>query len=397
MSRRAEFIPYKPRNVLNKNKRADHWFWTRYSAAPYVGCQHGCEFCYCREKKYCPHDDPDDFPYKIKVKENAPDLLRRALRRAPVDLISTGDYQPLERKFGLSRRMLEVCYEMGFPVFVLERSPLVLRDLDLLQDIQARARAVVVFSVIYTPDSAHAESVRRIERLAPPPEKRFAAMRRIADTGILTGACMMPILPGLCDDDANLESVVQWTAGHGGQFVLAGGLTLADQQRDHFFNFLGQHFPRLLSSYQALYPTGSYGPAAEGRWGHTARRIRQFCEKHGIRDRMPRPIIPGDGRALNRRIAAAFAEQVYTLELDSAPPSRVWAYRKAAWAVEDLPQNIGLIYRQLGRKGLESIPNITAALAVEIEAKLLAWKSQPDDQTDNTLPLFRTSPPPSSL
>jgi Sulfatase-modifying factor enzyme 1 len=66
----------------------------------------------------------------IKVKENAPDLLRRALSRVPVDAIATGDYQAAEKKFEVSRRMLEVCLELGFPVSVLERSPLVLRDLD---------------------------------------------------------------------------------------------------------------------------------------------------------------------------------------------------------------------------------------------------------------------------
>jgi DNA repair photolyase len=62
-------------------------------------------FCYCRETKYCPHDDPADFAYTIQVKENAPELLRRALSRLPVDLVMTGDYQAAERKFGLSRKM----------------------------------------------------------------------------------------------------------------------------------------------------------------------------------------------------------------------------------------------------------------------------------------------------
>ena len=130
MSRRLTFVPYLPKTILNKGKRADHWFWSRYSAYPYIGCQHGCEFCYCREQKYSPYDDPHDFPYIVKVKQNAPELLRRALGRCPVDVVFTGDYQPAERKFELSRRMLEVCRDLGFPVFVLERSPLVLRDLD---------------------------------------------------------------------------------------------------------------------------------------------------------------------------------------------------------------------------------------------------------------------------
>jgi hypothetical protein len=73
-------------------------------------------YCYCREKKYYPFEDPRDFAYRIEVKENAPELLRRAVSRVPVDVMATGDYQATEKKFGLSRRMLEVCLGLGFPV-----------------------------------------------------------------------------------------------------------------------------------------------------------------------------------------------------------------------------------------------------------------------------------------
>ena len=188
--RRYPILVYRPKTVLNKGKRADHWFWTRYSAYPYIGCQHGCEFCYCREQKYCPYDDLNDFAYVIKVKQNAPDLLRRALSRAPVDMVFTGDYQPAERKFMLSRQMLEVCLELGFPVFVLSRSPLVLRDLDLLQAINERAPAVVAFSIISAPDSPVVRARRaRWSAWRPALEKRFAAMEQIARAGILTGIC----------------------------------------------------------------------------------------------------------------------------------------------------------------------------------------------------------------
>jgi DNA repair photolyase len=187
MSRRAVFVPYRPKTILNKHKHADHWFWTRYSAYSYIGCQHGCEFCYCRERKYASYADPDALAYVIKVKENAPDLLRQALARAPVDPIFTGDYQPAERKFGLSHRMLEVCLETGFPVFVLERSPFVLRDLDLLTAIHQPARAVVAFSIISTPESPNHARVQAMERLAPPAEERFAARARLALAGIPTG------------------------------------------------------------------------------------------------------------------------------------------------------------------------------------------------------------------
>jgi DNA repair photolyase len=114
------------------------------------------------------------------VKENAPNLLRRALGRAPVDTVGTGDYQPAERRFGLTRQMLEVCLKLGFPVTVLERSPLVLRNLDLLKEINNWARAVMMWSIIYTPDSAYRATSRKLDRLAPPPEKRFAGMEQFA-------------------------------------------------------------------------------------------------------------------------------------------------------------------------------------------------------------------------
>jgi DNA repair photolyase len=367
MARRTERIPYRPKTVLNKGKRADHWFWSRYSAYPYIGCQHSCFFCYCREKRYCPFDDPNDFSYVIKVKENAPELLRKALTRLPVDVVMTGDYQPVEKKFEISRKMLEVCLELGFPVSVLERSPLVLRDLDLLKEINQRAPSVVFFSLISSPDSPTYERVRQMENLAPRMEKRYAAMEQIAKAGILTGVSMMPMLPGLCDTDENLEATVRWTAEHGGKFVLAGGLTLADQQKEFFSGVLRDRFPDLLPLYERLYPPGSYGAVRSGDPHAIGRRVRELCRQYGIADRMPRPIIPGDKRALNKRIVEVLANQVYAMELERASSQRIWAHRKAAWAIEDLEVDIGLIYRQMGRKGLESIENVGSRIAAVVE------------------------------
>jgi DNA repair photolyase len=372
MPRRLTFVPYRPKTILNKGKHPDHWFWSRYSAYPYIGCQHGCEFCYCREQKYSPYDSPDDFAYVVKVKENAPDLLYKALSRLPVDVVFTGDYQPAERKFGVARKMLEVCLDLGFPVFVLERSPLVLRDIELIKAIHAKARAVVAFSIISTPDSPGYTQVRRLERLAPALEKRFAAMEQFARAGIVTGAVMMPILPGFCDDDANLQAVVRWTAEHGGQFVLASGLTLSDQQKDFFFQVLRQHFSDMLPLYQRLYPQGSYA-AANWNWPRVGLRIRELCQQHGISHRVPRPIIPGEKRALNKRVAEALANELYDMELQNAPSHRVWAYRKAAWAVEEMEQDLGLFYRTLGLKGLEGIPDVGPRLGPKIENLLKNW------------------------
>jgi DNA repair photolyase len=342
VSEPVNFVPYKPKAILNTHKHPDHWFWSKYTAHAYSGCQHGCAFCYTREEKYSPYDSPDEFSHTIKVKENAPYLLRKAVSRKPIDMVFTCDYQPAERKFGLSRRMLEVCRDLGFPVFILERSPLVIRDLDILQQINETTPSVVAFSVISTPDSPHHPIARRLENKAPLVESRFDAMRKIADAGILTGTCFMPILPGICDDDTNLEAVVRWTAEHGGKFILAGGLTLADQQKDYFFRILQSEFPDLVEPYRCWYLEGSYA-ADNYDWNRIAVKIRELCTAYGIKDRVPRPIIPGDKFAVNKRVAERLADTSYDLEIHNQSQNRVWAYRKAAWAVEEFPSDIRLV------------------------------------------------------
>ncbi len=156
--------------------------------------------------------------------------------------------------------------------------------------------------------------------------------------------------------------MIRSTAEHGGTFVLASSLTLSDQQKSYFFRVLQQHAPDLLDLYQRHYPAGSYAPASYD-WRQIAIRIRELCEKYGIRDRMRRPVIPGDKLAVNKRIVERLADQAYTLELEAASQSQIWAYRKAAWAVEDLEQDIRLIYKSMGLKGLQSIPNVGSGLA----------------------------------
>jgi DNA repair photolyase len=371
MGRKAVFLPYAPRQVLNKHKRPDHWFWTRYTVHPYIGCQHGCEFCYCRENKYAPYNDIADFPYIIKVKENAPELLRKGLARAPKDTVILGDYQPAEKKFMLTRKMLEVCLELDFPVFILERSPLVLRDLDLLQEISRKTHATVAFSVIHTAQSPHATEISRLERLAPAPEKRFEAMETFSKSGIRTGICFMPILPGLCDTAENLDMVIKTAADHGGQFVLASTLTLADQQKKYFFEVLKTGFPDLVSLYQTLYPPNSYGPAGNA-WLSIGRKIREVCSRIGIPDRQPRPLISGEKRSLNKRAAEMLANITYSMELEDESAAHAWPYRKAAWAVEDLEQDLRLVYQKMGLSGLKSIGNIGDTIARQIETLILS-------------------------
>ena len=175
----------------------------------------------------------------------------------------------------------------------------------------------------------------------------------------------MPVLPGLCDDEANLESVVRWTAEHGGQFVLAGGLTLADQQRETFLRVLGEQFSDLTEVYARLYPPGSYAALGDGEL-RIRRRVRELCAQYGLSDRMPRPIVQAERRASNKRAAEWLGNRSYTAELVGESPHRIWAYRKAAWAVDEMTEDLDRVYQTLGSEGLRTIPGIEPGLADEV-------------------------------
>ena len=119
--------------------------------------------------------------------------------------------------------------------------------------------------------------------------------------------------------------------------------------------------PDLEPLYEPMYPhtIAGYGDAWSGDPHAIGRSIRELCRQYGISDRMPQLIIPGDKQALTN--------ERYWMELGNASKQRVWAYHKAAWAIEDTAQDLGLIYRAMGRKGLESIENVGPRLAAVIQ------------------------------
>ena len=369
----ATYVPYEPKRILNVHKHVDGgWFWTKYGAHPYIGCESGCVYCYWRDEKYnMLARDPatrhlsDPFSQYIKVKTNAPELLRKELARAEKDLIMVGDYQPAEGKYGLSREMLKVCAELNFPTMVLEKSPLVLKDLDLISEINGHTWACVMFSIV-RPDSEGYGEI--FEPCAPKIEGRFQAMRKIADAGILTGTTFMPILPYICDDDSNLEAVVRRTAESGGKFVLAAGLTMSGAQATYFTEALKRYDPILVEKYDALYK-GAYSPLDTKYPGRVGLKVRELCTKYGISDRMPR-YVPDGPLATNKRVAEEIFAKCHLLELESAPSFKVWAYRRAGWTIDELGQDIMAIYKKRGLSGLKALPNIGPSIAAFIAERL---------------------------
>lgn len=370
------FEEYKARKIVNIHKHVDGpWFWGKYTAHPYVGCRSGCEFCYQRGGPYLGKRDPDTFDTQLRVKINAVELLRKELSRLPSDVFACGDWQqPAEDRYRLSRQMLEVVLEAGFPLFIVERSPLLARDLDLLVEINRRAWVGVVLSI----SNLDPVLKRAFEPHSPGVYRRLQAMQQLAEAGILVGTALMPVIPFGGDDERHLEDLVHATQEHGGKFIMAGGLTMAGVQADRTLAAMRRVGPELESKLRQLYqwlPNGqpSYSPPPDynTRLGLT---IRELCVHHNLIDRMPRYIAPGP-LAVNKRIAERLFLKTYDLELERANSYRIWAYRKAAWTIDELPESVGDIYRARGEAGLCALPGIGQSLAREIAGCLEVERS----------------------
>ncbi|MBU7046815.1 MAG: hypothetical protein HXS54_10295 [Theionarchaea archaeon] len=214
--------------------------------------------------------------------------------------------------------------DLEFPVHVVEKSDLVLKDLDILKEIHEKSWACISFSF-----STLDEDVSRIvEPVAPPPRKRLKAMKKIADAGVLTGANLMPVLPFITDSEEMMEDVIRQVKNCGGTFVLVGGLTLDDNVRTRYFQLLKNRFPQLLSKCENLYKSD-----IQEYYGTISEKAGEIIKEYGLKDRIPRYCLN-----FNQKVAEKLFDTVYRIELNDS--KRAWVYRKAAWQVDELEKDI---------------------------------------------------------
>jgi DNA repair photolyase len=205
--------------------------------------------------------DGRDFEQKIYAKVGAPELLRTELRAAKDRGLSialgtaTDPYQPAEKQFEITRRLLEVFAEFqGLDFSITTKSVLILRDLDLLKIVAGRHR----FSVHMTITTLDERLARLLEPKAPPPARRLEAVLGLAESGIRVGVNAMPILPGLNDSPAALEALAREAARAGAKFLYGNVLFLMPSAMKQFMPFLEQEFPQLVARYRKLYAHSAY-------------------------------------------------------------------------------------------------------------------------------------------
>lgn len=284
-----EYVEIRVRSVLNRVQGMPF----RWSINPYRGCAHACVFCYARRTHgFLEEDGIQGWGNRIFVKVNAPEVLRAELahpawkREEVVVGTATDPYQPIEGRYRITRRILEALCDSRTPVNLVTRSPLILRDLDVLQGLHQRAGITVCVSIATLDEHLS----RTIEPTVAPPHQRLRTVARLSAAGLAVGVLVAPILPGLTDAPKTLEAVIRAARDHGARFVGHSVLNLGEVTREAFFRFLQERHPELVALYERLYPR-KYAPRA---YVDTVdRTVGRYRERLGFRNRpLPRSSPP---------------------------------------------------------------------------------------------------------
>jgi DNA repair photolyase len=294
-----------PASVVNGPAATGTDFW---SINPFVGCAFGCAYCYARyahryaaerlaaktasageEVSAVEESLPPwlAFERRILVKQDVARLVRRALQKPAIlaglreDGVvigtATDPYQPAERRFRVTRSVLEVLAEHdGLRVTIITKSPLVTRDVDLLVRIARRSRISVHVSLI----SVDRELARRIEPRAPTPQARLRGIARLRANGIEVGVNVMPVLPGITDGPEAVDALVQAVKAADASYIGACALRLQRTARDRYLPFIDAEFPELSARYRSTYARG-YQVGARYREG-LREQFARVCARHGV-------------------------------------------------------------------------------------------------------------------
>jgi DNA repair photolyase len=285
----------RPRTIISRNASPDMSF--DRSINPYRGCEHGCIYCYARPS-HAFHDlSPGlDFESRLFAKPDAAALLRAELAKpgyvaAPMALgTNTDPYQPIERDWGITREVIAVLAECRHPLTITTKSDRVVRDIDLLSGMAAQGLASVCVSVT----SLDPRIAGMIEPRAPHPERRLAAVRRLADAGVPVYVSIAPVIPAITDHE--IEHLVERAAEAGASAAFFIPVRLPHEVAPLFRAWLEEHSPdragKVMATIRSMRDGRDNDPGfftrlrGSGAWAELLRtRFRIACRKHGLEGR----------------------------------------------------------------------------------------------------------------
>jgi DNA repair photolyase len=261
----TEVIVEKPRTIITKNDSPDILF--EKSINPYRGCEHGCSYCFARPTHaFQGLSSGLDFETKIFAKPNAAELLDKELRASnyqPTTIAlgsNTDPYQPVERRFRITRSILEVLNRMNHPVGVVTKSALVTRDIDILSQMAERQLAKVAISVT----TLDPKLARRMEPRAAAPAKRLETIRKLTEAGIPVSVLVAPIIPAI--NDHEIEAILKACAAAGAQEAGYVLLRLPHDLKDLMRDWLAEHYPDKLKHVFTLLQEARGGKDYDAEW-----------------------------------------------------------------------------------------------------------------------------------
>jgi len=297
------------KSILKKLKKIDSWLLCNYTMNLYRGCVHDCKYCDGRSEYYQVntsfHDD-------IGVKINAIDILEKELKsiiKSKVykrGFVIPGSgiadcYQLIEKKYKLTRKSLELFEQYSFPVSIITKSSLILRDIDLISRINKQTKALVTFSFSTVDDKI----AQIFEPYATPPSERLQTIAFLKQNGIATGACLLPVLPFISDSYAQLEESINKLKEAGADYITFGGLTLKPgRQREYYYSVIKRYYPHLIPKYRAVY-NNKYGNPNIYYETKVNKLFYTLAEKHKVSIKIPFRIF-NDSLDINKKVVVIF-------------------------------------------------------------------------------------------
>jgi DNA repair photolyase len=266
--------------------------YLKWSLNPYGGCVHRCRFCFAVQYRVvADQGTQQDFGTRLFIKTNFVEVLSKELNRPGMQGehitvgTATDPYQPVEGRYKLTRGALQLLHEHANPMSLLTKSPMIVRDVDILASITSCASAEVFFSITTVDLSLWPI----VEPGTANPFNRLRALRTLREAGVNAGVMMAPVLPGLTDSTASIEAVAQAAKEHGAAHFAAVPLRLAPHVKEFYLDFIASDYPDLLEKYRRAYP-GVHAPLDyREKLGERIERIRARFgfSGHGARRRDP--------------------------------------------------------------------------------------------------------------
>lgn len=291
----TQYFKDNSRSVISVNDSADVDF--DYSFNPYRGCEHGCIYCYARPShEFLGFSAGLDFETKIMVKEDAPKLLEKELKKKsykPDIIIFSGNtdcYQPVESKLRLTRKALQVCLKYGNPVGLITKNALVQRDIDILKEMSKKD----LISVTITVTSLDKSLTSKMEPRTSVPSKRLETIQKLAENNIPVGVNIAPIIPGLNDEE--IPSILKTVSERGAEYAGLILLRLPYSLKDLFVKWLNEEFPqktnkiinRIKDMRGGKLNNSDFGKrfSGEGEFAETLNNLFLIsCKKYGLNKR----------------------------------------------------------------------------------------------------------------